>query len=339
MPGLMEFAENEEAELGLQEANVRLQQQLREAKNRDKRLVEATIKAAHDAMLLMGGIPVVEPPAPHAGAGKPEVALWHLTDWQGGKLTATYNSDVMRDRVMLFVDKAIRITEIQRAAHPVDDLVIMFGGDMLEGLFNFHTQPFEVDSTIFKQYVTVARLMVDVVLKALTSYRNVTVIAEWGNHGRMGSKRDAIPRSDNIDRMIYELARQMLAGNERVEWEDSGEDIQQVEIGNYRALLIHGDEVGRNGFASPMTIVQHANRWKSGAWPWSFRDVYVGHYHTHNEWALADGEGSVYQTGSVESDNRYARETMAASAKPSQRLHFINPEKGRVTATYKVWLD
>jgi hypothetical protein len=54
---------------------------------------------------------------------------------------------------------------------------------------------------------------------------------------------------------------------------------------------------------------------------------------------MANGQGAVYQTGSTESDNRYAGIMLAASATPSQRLHFIDPEKGRVTAGYKVWLD
>jgi hypothetical protein len=54
---------------------------------------------------------------------------------------------------------------------------------------------------------------------------------------------------------------------------------------------------------------------------------------------MANGQGSVYQTGSTESDNRYAGVMLASSATPSQRLHFIDPVKGRVTAAYKVWLD
>jgi hypothetical protein len=33
-------------------------------------------------------------------------------------------------------------------------------------------------------------------------------------------------------------------------WQDCPEDIQRVEVGNYRALVIHGDEIGRGGFAS-----------------------------------------------------------------------------------------
>lgn len=322
----------------LRSAMMRLQKQLKQAKERTQDLVASVYQGAHDAMLSHGPIKPVTPPTLDPRR-KSEVALWHLTDWQGAKQTTTYNSEVMRKRVMDFCSKAVRITDIQRADHAVKDCTIMFGGDMVEGLFNFPTQVFEIDSTIFEQYVNVSRLAVDVVRYALANYEKVTVIAEWGNHGRIGSKRDNVPRSDNFDRMCYELARQLLSGEKRLVWQDCPDDIQRVEIGKYRALLIHGDEVGRNGFASPGAIVQHANRWRSGAYPWEFRDVYIGHYHTHAEWPMANGQGSVYQTGSTESDNRYAGVMLAASATPSQRLHFVDPVKGRVTAAYKVWLD
>lgn len=315
------------------------QKQLAKAKQRTDELVAVTHDAALSAMLALGGVPQIPSPAVTRKKKGEEVALWHLTDWQGAKVTPSYNSEVMKERVMRFCDKAEQITAIQRADHPVNDVVICFGGDMVEGLFNFPTQPFEIDSTLFEQYVTVSRLIVDVITRALTIYHRVTVVSEWGNHGRIGSKRDAVPRSDNIDRMCYELARQLLADNKRVTWEDCPEDIQRIEIGQYRAIIIHGDEVGRNGYASPMTIVSHVARWQSGSYAWDFRDCYIGHYHTHSEWALPNGLGSVYQTGSTESENRYAGVMLAASATPSQRLHFIDPVKGRVTAVYKVWLD
>jgi hypothetical protein len=323
----------------LRSALMRVQKKLLQTKQRVDDLVEATHHAAYDAMLAMGTIPpVAEPNLPKTKA-RSEVALWHLTDWQGAKRTVSYDSEVMRKRVLSFTEKAVRITNIQRADHPVDEVTIMFGGDMVEGLFNFPSQAFEIDSTLFEQYVNVSRLCVDVVRVALANYKKVTVVPEWGNHGRIGSKRDNVPRSDNFDRMCYELARQLLSAEKRLKWQECPEDVQRVEIGNYRALLIHGDEVGRNGFASPGAIVQHMNRWRSGSYPWEFRDVYIGHYHTHAEWAMANGQGSVYQTGSTESDNRYAGVMLAASATPSQRVHFVDPVKGRVTASYKVWLD
>ena len=333
-----EFEREEEVDV-LRKANRTLQQQLRRAKAKTEDLVEATISGAKDAMATYGPIKPVPAPSVDKRRKSPEVALWDLGDWQGAKRTTSYNSDVMRERVMRYWGKAAKITEIQRADHSVRDCTIIFGGDMVEGLFNFPTQPHEVDQTIFGQYVTVSRLLVDTVRYALSVYENVTVVAEWGNHGRIGSKRDCVPRSDNVDRMCYELGRQLLEHEDRLTWEDCPEDIQRVEIGNYRALAIHADEIGRNGFASPTTIANWVVRQKSGAYPWSFRDCYIHHYHTHAEFALPDGSGAIYQTGSTESDNRYAGVTMAASAIPSQRLHFIDPEAGRVTGQYKVWVD
>lgn len=320
----------------------RSQKELAKTKQRTDMLVEATIQAAKDATLALGKIAPVPVPKTDTRRAKAEVALWHLTDWQGSKLTPTYNSDVMRQRVMLFTDKAARLTEIQRMAHPVKECVVMFGGDMVEGLFNYPAQLHQVDATLFEQWTTVSRLIVDVIRRALSIYEKVTVIAEWGNHGRIGSKRDNVPKSDNVDRMCYEFARQLLAevGENRVVWkENSHEDIQQVEIGNYRALLLHGDEVGRMGFASPAAWQAAGNRWRAGAYKWEFQDIYLGHFHKHAQEPLSDGFGAIYWTGSTESDNRYARDSMAASGVPSQRLHFVDPVKGRITSQYQVWLD
>ncbi len=322
----------------LRQANQRLLTQVIQLRNRGEDLVNAVYQGAHDATLLVKSDPII-PPKADKRTKAPEVALWHMTDWQGAKETTSYNSEVMKERVMRFAEKAIRITEVQRADHPVRDAVLMFGGDMVEGLWNFPTQAHEVDQTLFGQFVTVAKLIEDVVRLALSSYENVTVVAEWGNHGRLGSKRDAIPKADNLDRMTYELARQCLKDEKRLTWRDCPEDIQRVEIGNYRALLMHGDEVGRTGFASPAAWQAAGNRWKAGAYGWDFSDIYLGHYHKTAQENLATGDGFIYWTGSTESDNRYARDSMAASGVPSQRLHFVDPERGRTTAQYVVWVD
>lgn len=339
LEGLEPPVEESEEMKALRRSLVRAQKQLFEAKAKDEHMVEATLQGAFDAMIALGKISSVPAPVKDKRKGREEVALWVMTDWQGAKKTSSYNSEIMKQRVLDFADKAISITDIQRSHHPVRKCVIAFGGDMIEGLFNYPAQLWEIDATLFEQFVTVSRLMVDLVRKALANYETVEVIAEWGNHGRIGSKRDQVPRHDNADRMTYELARQILKDEKRLTWNDCPEDIQRIQIGNYRALLLHGDEVGRNGFASPAAIVTHVAKWQSGSYAWPFRDAYIGHYHTHAEWALPNGLGSVYQTGSTESDNRYAGIMLASSATPSQRLHFIDPDKGRVTAAYKVWLD
>lgn len=323
---------------------VNLQRQLARAKARNEDYVEAVYRAVRDAIAVERAFPPTPRPARETRRKNEEPALWHITDLQGGKLTTGYDRSVMRRRLLQYTDKARLITEIQRTDHPVRSCTILYGGDMVEGLFNFPTQPFEIDATLFEQWTTVSHLLADAVRIALGVYEQVTVVSEWGNHGRIGSKRDAVPRSDNIDRMAYYTARLLLGNEKRLTWEDCPEDIQRVEIGNYRAILLHGDEFGKNGYVSPATFLAKVTQLKAGAYrvdghKWDFRDAYVGHYHIHDERALPDGEGSVYWTGSTESENRYARDSIAAAGLPTQRLHFIDPEKGRVTSQHKIWLD
>ena len=317
----------------------RTQRQLAEAKQRNADLAAATYSGAWDAVMSMKPIMPVTPPKKDSRKAKAEVALVHATDWQGSKVTTSYNSEIMRQRVMDFANKTVSITDVQRSDHPVKDCTIMFGGDMVEGLFNYSAQLWEIDASLFTQFTTVSFLMVDFVRVFLANFENVNVVAEWGNHGRIGSKRDHVPKGDNVDRMCYEFARQMLASEKRLKWEDCPEDIQQVEIGNYRALLMHGDEVGRAGFASPSAWQAAGNRWKAGAYKWMFQDIFLGHYHRFAQEPMSDQTGNIYWTGSTESDNRYARDSMAVSGVPSQRLHFVDPVKGRTTAIYQVHLD
>lgn len=321
----------------------RTQQRLAEAKAKKEQLIAAVYTAAKDAALATP-LPSVVAPTRDRRKGDAEVALWHLTDWQGGKATPSYDSDVMDARVAAFIDKALHITEIQRAHHPVRDVVIAFGGDLLEGVSIFPGQHWQVDSTLFAQTFRVAALVESTVRAALAAYESVRVVFEPGNHGRIGTKHDGLPQGDNFDRIIGEIVRQKFADESRLSWVMEDAFFQRLEVGNYRAMLIHGDEVrGFGGNTPAYALTRKGNAWASGAavdraGVFDFRDIYVGHYHQPMQLTLANG-GQIYMTGSTESGNAYAAEFVAATSVPSQRLHFIDPEKGRVSSSYVIWLD
>src|ERR1035437_3124479 len=181
----------------LRQTLVHTQRQLARAKAKNEDVLEAIYRATRDAIQVEKAFPQTPRPKHDHRRSQEEIALWHLTDLQGGKKTTDYNREVMRRRVLQFTDKALHITEIQRAEHPIRSCTILLGGDMIEGLFQFPQQPFEIDATLFEQWASVSQLLVDVTTIALGTYENVTVVSEWGNHGRIGSKRDAVPSSDN----------------------------------------------------------------------------------------------------------------------------------------------
>jgi hypothetical protein len=168
------------------------------------------------------------------------------------------------------------------------------------------------------------------------NFEKLRVVCEYGNHGRIG-RYGVSPKGDNIDLFAYRVARDRTKGVWD-DWQMSEAWYQIFEIGKYRGLLVHGDEVKSFGGNTPLFgIMRKVNSWAAGVIE-PFTDAYMGHWHTPHSATLANG-GRVFVTGSPESHNEYAREFVAATSKPSQRLHFIDPEKGRVASEYVVWLD
>ena len=169
-------------------------------------------------------------------------------------------------------------------------------------------------------------------------FEKVNVVCEFGNHGRLGRKGD-MPYGDNIDRMAYQIASERIKNQvKNVTWQASSDWYQMVTIGNYKALLVHGDEINSFGGNTPaFGILRKCNAWSTGVVE-EFKDVYMGHWHTPMSLTMANA-GRVFVTGSPESHNEYARAFIAAVGQPSQRVHFVDPHKGRVTGEYVVWLD
>lgn len=310
-----------------------LQRQLARAKGKSADLVEAVERAAAESSSIAGRGKAVKAPKRDKRPGA-ECALLHLTDFQLGKITESYNTEICCRRVMTTVDKVLRLTEIQRAAHPVDEIHVMLGGDLIENVTIFKMQPFEVDSSATMQVFAAATLIESVLLTLLENFDRVVVHEVRGNHGRIGQKGET---PDNWDRVVGRIVRERLI-DPRLAWEAPDNWYAIGEIGEYRFLLVHGDQVKSFGGNTPaFGIIRKATAWSSGVLE-GWDDLYLGHYHHVSQFQIPNG-GRVFMTGSTESGSEYAREFVSAKGKPSQRLHFVDPRAGRVTAEYVLWLD
>ena len=322
----------------LRQALARSQRAARRRQVATDELVAAVHAAARDAMLAHGPAPRITAPKRDRRTARAEVALLHLTDWQVGKRTVSFDMDTCRRRVTQAVTSTLELTDIQRADHPVHECHVMLGGDMVEGVTIFPGQAFEVEAGAFAQVIHTAKTIESVVVALLEQFERVHVWEEIGNHGRIGHKGEA-PHGDNLDRLAYTLARSAIPATDRLVWHPFAGGLgTHVTIGGYTALLVHGDEFRSFGGNTPaFGILRKCNAWATGVVA-PFNDVYIGHFHTPMALTLANA-GRAFVTGSPESDNEYAREFVAAVGKPSQRLHFVDPDKARVTAEYLLWLN
>ncbi len=337
MVSIADDARAEDEVVELRQALARAQRAARRKELATDELVAAVHAAARDAFLAHGPATPITAPPKDKRSKRPEAALVHLTDWQVGKRTHSYDMAKAADRVRQAVTRTVELAEIQRSHHPVRDCHVMLGGDMVEGTSIFPGQAFEVEAAGFEQLVTTSAMIESAVAFLLGHFETVTVWEEIGNHGRIGRKGDS-PHGDNIDRMAYTLARARVA-DRRLTWNPwAGGLGTHVTIGTYVALLAHGDEIKSFGGNTPaFGILRKCNAWATGVVA-PFKDVYLGHFHHAMSLSMANG-GRVFVTGSPESDNEYAREFVAATSQPSQRLHFVDPDKGRVTAEYLLWLE
>lgn len=340
-PNLQEFkalTENDE----LRRVVSDLQARLRRAQSKNADLVQAVREGARDAAVVLGNpSPVKKPASDNRTETKAEVALLHVSDWQFGKVTESFNSEIARARVERLSEVVVQLTNIYRADHPVRECHVMLGGDLAEGVSIFPGQPFEVDGSLFRQMFGVVGAAEEMLRMFLANFERVVIWEEPGNHGRLGRKGDH-PAEDSADLLMYRLIRERLAPYEkegRLVWNETQGWHSIVEIGNYHALLVHGDEVRSFGGQTPAYgIAKKVNAWATGVVA-PFTDCYMGHWHQPLVIPLAHGRGRVFVNPSLESDNVYAQEFVGATGTPGQRLNFIEPLRGRVTAERIVWLD
>lgn len=322
----------------LRKANRDLQAKLSKSKAKTADLVEAVFQAAKEASVIQGNPPAVPKPRIDTRRKRPEAALLLCSDWHVGKKTISFNSEIAAERIRLLAEKVARITEIERADHPVKEIHVLLNGDLPDNIAIFPGHAYEVDATMFQQVFATVSIAVELLRFLLSVFENVHVWMSPGNHGRIG-KRGDYPHADNLDLLVYQMICDRLAGEKRLVWNQVKSWYSIVEVGVYRAMQLHGHQVKSFGGNTPaFGILRKANAWASGVIE-PFTDVYMSHFHQALSLPMANGKGRVFVNPSIESDSDHAKEFVAATGTPGQRLNFIDPEKGRVTSERVIWLD
>ena len=318
----------------------RLQRQLRKNNGATALMVGAVQEALLDVS------PVEVPPKPKLSRkSQSEIAVLHLSDWQIGSATESFDSATARDRIhQQLIPKIHRIVEDRRKAASINEVVILVGGDMVDGSAMRANQPWEVDSTALEQAIYACPTLISEVVSSMASlFPRVRVYSVRGNHGRIGPhKGNADPKSVNWDTVASEVARTQLGNlidGERVSWVTEVEGFYRViDVGSTGLLLIHGDQFrGSGGFAGiPVyAIVKKMARWADSL-PHSWSVMMMGHY--HNPTALTIGSRLCYINGTLKSGGEWELEELAMSTRPAQRIQFWDEVRGPI-ADQVLWLE
>jgi hypothetical protein len=317
---------------------------LDDSKSKTDELIAAVRQAAADAVRALE-IPAIPVPTARLGS-KPgekaaEVAICVMADWQLGKKTPSYSTEICEKRIERYAEKVLSLAAIQRAHHPVKEARVYLLGDLVEGELVFPGQAHRIDASLFRQVITDGpRILAGLLRRLASDFEKVHVVGVIGNHGALGGRdrREYHPET-NADAMLYEITRQVVATEKRITWAPNVREGERLwyavdRVGEKSFLLFHGDQVKGGALGYPWYgFGKKILGWANGGIPEKFDYALSGHFHTPVRGLY--GQITHWGAGSTESDNTYAQEFFAASGRPSQWLLFAHPRLG-VTSEYEV---
>lgn len=332
----------------LRRSNERLQKELIKAKDHRAYMAQRAYEAVIDAASSAPPLDITPPKKDKRRKGE-EYAISVVGDWQLGKITKSYNSEMCETRIREYTEKVVEISGVQRADHPVKDIHVFFLGDMVEGELIFPGQAHLIDSSLFQQTVIdFPRIAKYMIARYAEEFENVYVHTVPGNHGYLGGRqRKEMHWESNADNFAYYYLKYEFSHVDNVHFNISHTWYNVADLGEgMEMLLLHGNNIkGYNGlpyygFLKKIygwrALERRGGRGNKKPLMEGFDSAFVGHFHTPTR--LYFNTIPVWINGSTESHNAFAQEQLASMGDPCQYLLFAKPGRG-ITAEYLVQLD
>lgn len=282
---------------------------------------------------------------PKPGKGKKSMTLELLiSDVHVGKLTKTFNNEVLKRRLKQVADTTIK--EMTRASehYRIDRIILAFIGDLIEsatmhGVESARGCEFGNSRQIQEALTSMFHLLVaPISLAAAQMGASIDCIGVTGNHDRTEVNRTFNnPGEENVTWIIYKTMAEFsrIAKLKNVTWHIPTEPYQYLEIYGEGVVYEHYDNSkGANQRAGIESLLsKRVNQLKKAV---SF--IRGGHFHEPME----SGIGKIVINGNVPGNDGYST-VLGFDCEPSQTLNFyIEREKSdsikRQTSFYKRFL-
>ena len=250
-----------------------------------------------------------------------ESSTWVLdwADWQVAKSEGGGSAGFVERLDSALESALVRLVELRSIGRKLDELVIIGGGDIVEGCVIYPQQSFHIDGHRRDQI----KLAVASILKGLYTlapyFESVRVVAVPGNHGehRINGNRTAI--GDNDDVLVFEMAEVGIKNDPNmahVKFEIAQDEVSMVtEILGWKYGVTHGDVYGKSGGSGIRNkVFNWIKTMAANRHPVGLVDVLVTHHYHHD--ALEDWGSMLWvQNPTMDGGSHYYKEATGHYAK------------------------
>jgi len=255
---------------------------------------------------------------PFQTGGEKSTFVLDWADWQTGKAEGGGTPAFAERFKVAMADADARIKELRKIGRNLEELVIIGGGDMIEGCTIYPNQSFHLDMHRRDQIRFTVATILSGLHQLAPQFKSVRVVVVPGNHGenRINGKKTAT--GDNDDLLVFEMAEVGLQADKNmkhVSFQIAQEEesiLTQIQGWNYGTT--HGSVYGRGAGNVRNKVfnwfkIMAANRHEVG-----MADVLVTHHFHHN--ACEDwGKTLWVQTPAMDGGSAFFKEMTGHSAK------------------------
>ena len=278
---------------------------------------EETNRQLVDAVELMKEISSAHKPVVAQNGGAESTFVLDWADWQFAKIEGG-GSDGLIERLTSAFDTAEhRIGELRSIGRSLGELVIIGGGDMIEGCVIYPNQSYEIDDHRRGQIRNTVAMIIKGIKQLAPHFDTVRVVVVPGNHGehRINGNRTTI--GDNDDLLVFEMAQVGIESDpnfSHVSFEIAEREISMTtEIQGWVYGVTHGDVYGKTGGTGVRNKVFNWFKTMAGnRHPVGSADVLVTHHFHHD--ALEDWGATLWvQNPTMDGGSHYFKEATGHS--------------------------
>lgn len=253
-----------------------------------------------------------------------------------------FNLEIFDQRMKRWMDAVTRSMLDYKTSHVINELVIILGGDLVEGEDIFAGQAWQLEVDPAMQTVLFVRRwasgLKDLIqfVKEEIGVRRLMLVAVPGNHGKVGGrKKGATPKTMSWDWLASEWLRDALRAEPIDTFGIEPGGMALFRTAGHLFLTIHGDEVrgwGGIPFYGFTRFDGRAIRLTGVLYDY----LLCGHHHQPASIPTGSG-GEIIMSGDWVGGNNLSGQLVAAS-RPQQKLLFVADKYG-VTEHIPIYLE
>jgi len=215
-----------------------------------------------------------------------------FNDWQYGKRTNQGGTEDTVCGVKGAVENAKRrMVALRLLGYELGELVLIFGGDLVEGCTIYPNMSFSLELNQKKQVEGCVALGLHIFDELAPLFDRVQVLGVRGNHGENRINGKNTTADDNMDTHVVEMMKLALSRDKdmaHISWVVAGEESGVVsKVAGWVLGTTHGDVYGKG--VSGATVERKAFQWyknmAAGRDLMGSADVLVTHHYHHRQMA------------------------------------------------------